>query len=239
MFRTSSIFSRTTKFTFVASCTSPSLFPPTVYRSSNPLKHQNLLTCVLADFAYFDPTIVETYGYSQIGTQLHSVPPTVAAFGLSILLATISDLSRHSFLFALSSIRIAIAGVVVFLKTHHNKHLEHGALFLVAMGTLSAMPMVICWFNMHLRGHNARGVGTAWQLGFGKMGGIMSTFSFLAKDVPLYKTGNRILLGLLCLAALSSILYLIRVWWQNGRREKSSDIVDDDEAWRRQGQLIY
>ena len=156
-----------------------------------------------------------------------------------MLLAVISDLSRHRFLFALSSTCIAIAGMVVLLKTHHDKHLEYGALFLFAMGTFSAMPVVICWFTMDLRGHFARGVGTAWQIGFGNIGGIVSAFTFLPKDAPFYKSGYRILLGFLCLAALSSILYLTSLWWQNGRREKSSGIVDDDEAWQRQKQLMY
>lgn len=72
-------------------------------------------------------------------------------FGFSIPLIVFSDLSRYRFLFALSSICIAIAGVVVLLKTHHNEHLEYGVLFLVAMGALSAMPVVICWFTMNSR----------------------------------------------------------------------------------------
>ena len=84
-----------------------------------------------------------------------------------------------------------------------------------------------------------RGVSTAWQIGFGNIGGMISTFSFLAKDAPFYKSGYCILLEFLCLAALSSILYLTSLWWQNGRREKSLDIVDDDEAWQPQEQLMY
>ena len=92
---------------------------------------------------------------------------------------------------------------------------------------------------MNLRGHNARGVGTAWQIGFGNIGGIIATFAFLTKDAPSYNFGYRMLLGFLCLAALSSILYLTSLWWQNGRLEKSSDIDDDDEAWQRREQLMY
>ena len=194
---------------------------------------------MLTAYAYFAPTIIQTYGYSQLETQLHSVPPAVAACGFSILLAVVSDLTRHRFLFALSPICIAIAGVAVLVTTHHNKYLEYGALFLVAMGLSSATPVVVCWFTMNLRGHKARGVGTAWQIGFGNIGGIISAYAFLTKDAPLYKSGYRILLGFLCLAALSSILYLASLWWQNGRPEKSSDVVDDDEAWQRRGQLMY
>ena len=72
---------------------------------------------------------------------------------------------------------------------------------------------------MNLRGHYARGVGTAWQIGFGNIGGIISTYAFLMKDAPRYERGYAILLGFLCLAALSCVLYLASLW----RRENSPD----------------
>ncbi|CAD6586114.1 MAG: hypothetical protein ASARMPREDX12_002272 [Alectoria sarmentosa] len=174
---------------------------------------------LVTGYAYFAPTVIETYGYGQIQTQLHSVAPSAAAFVFSILVAILSDLTHHRFLFAFTPICIAIAGVAVLLTVHDNKHLEYGALFLVTMGTFSAMPVVICWFTMNLRGHYARGVGTAWQIGFGNIGGIISTYAFLMKDAPRYERGYAILLGFLCLAALSCVLYLASLW----RRENSPD----------------
>ena len=32
------------------------------------------------------------------------------------------------------------------------------------MGTYTAMPIVVCWFNMNLGGHHRRSVGSAWQV---------------------------------------------------------------------------
>lgn len=134
-------------------------------------------------------------------------------------------------MFAFTPICIAIAGVAVLLKVHHNKNLEYGALFLVAMGTFPAMQVVICWFTMNLKGHHARGVGTAWQIGFGNIGGIISTFAFLMKDAPRYERGYAMLLGFLCLATLSSILYLASLWWENARDHKAGDGVDRVGPW--------
>ncbi|MCJ1452406.1 hypothetical protein MMC28_002749 [Mycoblastus sanguinarius] len=173
-------------------------------------------------FAYFAPTVIQTYKYKPIETQLHSVPPSAAAFAFSLLIAYLSDRTRHRFLFALFPICIAIAGVGILLHVHHDTHTEYAALFLVAMGTYSAMPIVICWVTMNLSGHRARGVGTAWVIGFGNIGGIVATFSFLAKDAPHYKTGYSILMAFLCLAAVSSAAYFGLVRWQNRTEEEKA-----------------
>lgn len=101
-------------------------------------------------YAYFAPTIIKTYGYSAIGTQLHSVPPWVCAFGFSMLVAFFSDWTRHRFLFAMVPIFIAIAGFAILMVVHNNHHVEYAALFLITSGTYSAMPIIVCWFTMNL-----------------------------------------------------------------------------------------
>ena len=142
-------------------------------------------------------------------------------------------------MFVFIPICIATAGVAVLLQIHDNTPLQYGALFLVAMGIFSAMPAVICWFTMNLRGYHARGVGTAWQIGFGNIGGIISTFAFLAKDAPRYERGFAILLGFLCLAALSSVLYLASVRWENHRHRKNGVGVSEDDQMDSQKRLMF
>ena len=44
-------------------------------------------------------------------------------------------------------VAISFSGLVILLKVHDNVHLQYGALFLVAMGTFSAMPIVLCWYS--------------------------------------------------------------------------------------------
>jgi predicted MFS family arabinose efflux permease len=122
-------------------------------------------------YAYFAPTIIKTYGYSNIGTQLHSVPPWAAAFGFSMLVAVLSDRMRHRFLFAMVPIFIAIAGFAILMTVHHDNHTEYAALFLITSGTYSAMPVIVCWFNCNLGGHHRRAVGSGFQIGAGNIGG--------------------------------------------------------------------
>ena len=176
-------------------------------------------------YAYFAPGIIQSYGYSPIQTQLHSVPPWAAAFGFSMLVAFFSDKLRHRFLFTIIPICISIAGFAILITTHYNHHLEYGALFLITSGTYSAMPIIVCWFTMNLGGHHRRAVGAGWQIGFGNIGGIIATYSFLKADkVHFYHKGYSICLGFICLSAASCVAYFVACTMQNKRKEKTNDV---------------
>lgn len=129
-------------------------------------------------YAYFAPTIIQGYGFDPIQTQLRSVPPWASAFAFSMLVAYLSDRVRHRFIFTVAPVCIAIAGFAILLNVHHNVDTMYAALFLICMGTYSAMPVIVCWFNMNLGGHHRRAIGTAWQIG------MSFSFSLLPPDVP-------------------------------------------------------
>jgi hypothetical protein len=104
-----------------------------------------------------------------IKTQLYSVAPWAAAFGFSMLIATLSDKFRHRYIFAMIPMLIAMGGFGILLNVHGvaHRHVQYGALFMVTGGCYSSMAVVVCWYAMNLSGHRRRGVGTAWQIGFG------------------------------------------------------------------------
>jgi MFS family permease len=84
-------------------------------------------------YAYFSPTIIQSYGYSPIQTQLHSVPPWAAAFGFSMLVAYFSDKLKHRFAFTIFPICVCISGFAILLAVHNNRTVQYAALFLVSM----------------------------------------------------------------------------------------------------------
>ncbi|MCJ1377293.1 hypothetical protein MMC17_000387 [Xylographa soralifera] len=172
-------------------------------------------------YAFFAPGIIKTYGYSTIQTQLHSVPPWATAFGFAMLVAFFSDTLKHRFIFTLLPICVSITGFAILLTVHTNHNLEYAALFLVTSGTYGAMPVVVCWFTQNLGGHHRRAVGTAWQIGFGNIGGIIATYAFLSSDAPLYRTGYAICIGFVCLSAASCVTYFVSVWMQNRSRDRA------------------
>ncbi|KAM5444684.1 High-affinity nicotinic acid transporter [Microsporum ferrugineum] len=172
-------------------------------------------------YAYFAPTIIKNYGYGPIETQLYSIPPWAVAFVFAMLMAYVSDRIGHRASFATLPIALAIAGFSMLLTIHgkENRHAQYGALFLITCGTYSAMPIIICWYAMNLSGHKRRAIGTGWQIGFGNIGGIIATYSFLEKDAPQYKPGHSISIAFLCVAVLSSCLYLVLVLNRNKKRD--------------------
>ncbi|KAF7166974.1 hypothetical protein CNMCM5623_000462 [Aspergillus felis] len=172
-------------------------------------------------YAYFAPSIIKTYGHDVIQTQLYSIPPWAAAFGTSMLIAFLSDKLRHRFTFAIIPMLIAMAGFGILLNVHDHHKVQYGALFLVASGCYSAMPMLICWFTMNLGGHRRRSVGTGWQHGLGNIGGIISTYSFLAKGAPRYRNGYIISLSFLCFSAVMAIVYLLAALYDNKKRDRT------------------
>lgn len=63
---------------------------------------------------------------------------------------------------AIFCICVSIVGFGILISVHDRTHLQYGALFLVTCGTYSAMPLVVCWFNMNLGGHHRRAVGSTF-----------------------------------------------------------------------------
>jgi MFS family permease len=185
-------------------------------------------------YAYFAPGIIRTYGYGPIQTQLHSVPPWAAAFGFSMIVAYFSDKLRHRFAFAVFAILVAIAGFSILIAVHDNTKVQYAALFLVAMGAYTAMPIIVCWFNMNLGGHHRRSVGSAWQVGFGNIGGIIATFAFLKKDAPKFIPGYSISIAFTCLSIIACIVYGIGCWKANKDRDaqvgNEQGLTEDEKA---------
>ncbi|CAL5872171.1 uncharacterized protein PFLUO_LOCUS6429 [Penicillium psychrofluorescens] len=175
-------------------------------------------------YAYFAPQIIEGYGYSAVKTQLYSIPPWAVAFGFSLMIAFASDRLKHRFAFTLFPIAVAIVGFAMLLNIHgvSNTHAEYAALFLVTSGCYSAMPVIVCWFAMNLGGHHRRSVGTAWQIGFGNIGGIIAAYSFQTQDAPQYRPGFIICISFICLSAASCVVYLVALRFENRKRDKAA-----------------
>ncbi|KAK0623274.1 major facilitator superfamily domain-containing protein [Immersiella caudata] len=188
-------------------------------------------------YAFFSPTILLTYRYTPIETQLRSVPPYAAAFGFSMLVAVVSDRIRHRVTFVVVGMFISIAGLAMLFNIHNKIDTQYGALFLVAGGLYAAMPVAVCWFNMNLLGHHRRSIGVAWQIGFGNIGAIISTYSFLREDAPLFKKGYIICFSFLCLGLVSTGAYATALWWENRKRDKMERVEVTEEERKELGDL--
>lgn len=185
-------------------------------------------------YAYFANAIISSFQYSPVSTQLHSIPPWVVAFGLSMIFAVFSDWLKHRFIFIMVSGLIAVAGFAILLGVHDNIHARYAALFLVAAGEYTAMPLIVCWTNMNFSGHYRKAVGTAWQVGFGNIGGIIATFSFLKVDAPFYTKGLALGLAFTLFALGTSAVYLAGLMRENKRKLSGRDDAKWDQLTQRE-----
>ena len=76
---------------------------------------------------------------------------------------------------------MAIVGLAMILGATHSPKVRYAGCFLTASGLYTAMPMVVCWAALNNGSHIRKSVGTAWQIGFGNIGGIIATFIFWPK----------------------------------------------------------
>lgn len=180
-------------------------------------------------YAYFATEIVKSLGHSPLQTQFRSVPPWVAAFGFSMAMAVVSDKIRHKFALTVASGVICIVGFIVILTETENTSVRYGALFMIASGAYTAMPLIVCWTNLNFGGTHRRSVATAYQVAFGNIGGIIATFSYMKADAPLYKKGLAIGVGFTALSMIACCIYMYGVYRDN-QKKRTQEYVDNFNA---------
>ena len=88
-----------------------------------------------------------------------------------------------------------------------------------------------------MAGHLRRSVGTGWQIGFGNLGGIIATFTFLSSTSS-FNTGYAVCIGFICLSFLANVVYFTGLVLENRRRDNSNEgatILEDEK--QRMGDL--
>jgi peptidoglycan/LPS O-acetylase OafA/YrhL len=155
-----------------------------------------------------------------------------------MIIAFFSDRMRQRFAFTMIPMAIAIAGfaMLITITSKAQTDAQYGALFLVTSGCYAAMPVIVCWFAMNLGGHHRRSVGTAWQIGFGNIGGIIATWSFVEKNGKTdYRTGYIISLSFVCFSVAACVAYLIAIVYENKKRDRAAvdpaSIAEEDEEY--------
>lgn len=167
--------------------------------------------------AYFIPSIVATYRYSPIRSQLFSVPPWAVTIVFALLIAYLSDKFQNRSAFIVIGLCLAVTGNVVLLSVHDSQKVQYAGLILYTMGIFSAVPVIVCWFAMNLHGHKNRAVGGAWQIAVGNIAGIVAIFAFPSRDAPRYVRGYSLGLGCMGLTALMGGAYFVGCLVENRR----------------------
>ncbi|RMZ67692.1 tartrate transporter [Pyrenophora seminiperda CCB06] len=139
-------------------------------------------------FAYFLPVILLGMGYSPGAANALSAPPSLAAMFVAFFFAWLGDKYRLRAPVIATQCLITITGLIIVAYSTNNGARYFGT-FLGVAGCQGNVPAVLAYQSNNIRGQSKRSVGSALQIGFGAIGGILASTTFKQKEAPHYRTG--------------------------------------------------
>ncbi|KAK3111831.1 hypothetical protein LTR53_012521 [Teratosphaeriaceae sp. CCFEE 6253] len=180
--------------------------------------------------SFFTPTILVELGYKAEKAQVRSIPIFLVAACVCGATAWFSDRLRHRYAFAITGICIATIGYVVLLcQASVPANGRYAAVFLIVSGGYMCQPITLGWINNTMGGHYKRSISSAFQVGFGDMGGIVASNNFITGQAPRYPVGYGVSLALIRVTALSCTGLLVGLMKENRKRERG------ERDWRLDG----
>ncbi|MBW0479250.1 hypothetical protein O181_018965 [Austropuccinia psidii MF-1] len=148
---------------------------------------------IVGGLLYFQPTIINSLGYSAILSQLLSVPPFAFSFVFMLGTALFSDRFRARGVTACFCALISLTGFLIFyLADPHQRSLKYASLFLSISGSYSAIPALYAWQSNNSEGHYRRAAAIALGFIAANSGGILATWIFPQSEKPRYRTGTSV-----------------------------------------------
>ena len=161
--------------------------------------------------AYFAPVIIYGMGYDAGVANALSAPPVVFAVIIALIVSWLADRYHKRWPAITFNCCIGITGLMMTAYSA-NDMVRYGGLFLGQAGCQGNIPTVLAYQSNNIRMQSKRAVGSALQIGFGAVGGIIGSTVFFESESPNYPTGLWITTGLqmFILAACGSMsIYFI------------------------------
>lgn len=127
-------------------------------------------------------------GYTAGVANLLSAPPVVFAVVSALAFAWLGDKYHvRGPVIAAQSV-IVIIGLMI-TAYHPNDGVRYFGIFLGIAGCQGNVPAVLAYQSNNIRMQSKRSVGSALQIGFGAIGGIIASTAFLQREAPYYRSG--------------------------------------------------
>ncbi|CAG9982866.1 unnamed protein product [Clonostachys byssicola] len=178
-----------------------------------------LAVCVTAySISVFTPTILQTFGWSSMKSNLLSAPIRIASGIVSVIMGWISDKLKRRGYFCVGGFSFSILGLFLVMLIRDG-NVRYAGLYISAIGIYICQPLVIAWCTNQVVGNVKRGTLTAFAVSCGQIGGIISALVFPSNDGPQYIPGVSV-----CIAfQVTGIIAAINMWvccaWENRKRE--------------------
>jgi MFS family permease len=164
------------------------------------------------------PTILNDLGWTNTKAQLYSVPPYVCACLVAVGVAWLSDKTRQRGIYLAAFMLLSISGFAI-LRWGRDPNLRYGGVFLVTLGAFPGGPGFLSWGVNNCAGPALRAVSTAYIVTLGTAGGIVATWTYVAKDAPRYETGHTLNLAGQTGVLILSLFGIAYCRWENRQRD--------------------
>ncbi len=180
--------------------------------------------------SFFLPTVLTDFGWKSTDAQFHTIPVYMVAVVLTLGLSWASDALKHRYAFIMCCFALAVVGYGMILNQEHlSRGAKYAACFLIAGGGFAGGPLCIVLLSNNLSGHWKRAVGSAVQVSFGGIAGLMGSLIFMEREKPLYRTGYSVGLAMVCVAGLAATTMVVGMWLENRKRDRGER--DERLAW--------
>ncbi|OAG40778.1 hypothetical protein AYO21_05076 [Fonsecaea monophora] len=167
-------------------------------------------------FAYFMPVIIQGMGYTAGVANLLSAPPVVAAVISALTFAWVGDKYHRRAPVILAQALIVLIGLMI-TAYHGSDGVRYFGIFLGVAGCQGNVPAILAYQSNNIRMQSKRSVGSALQIGFGAIGGILASTTFLQKEAPTYRSGLWTTAGLQLFIICSVCCTSVYFWKKNGQ----------------------
>jgi len=152
-------------------------------------------------------------GYTAGVANLLSAPPVVFAVISAFGFAWIGDKYHLRAPIIAAQSTICLIGLML-TAYHKNNAVRYFGIFLGQAGCQGNIPAILAYQSNNIRLQSKRSVGSALQIGFGAIGGIIASTSFREKDAPRYVNGLWTTAGLqlfiICACACTSLYFITK-----------------------------
>ncbi|KAB8278327.1 major facilitator superfamily domain-containing protein [Aspergillus minisclerotigenes] len=174
-------------------------------------------TTVTYAIAYFLPIILERgMGFSTAAAQCLIAPPYVFAGIVMYASAWIGDKYRLRGAIVVFNALLCIIGLPIMGFAKGNAARYVGVFFAVA-GANSNIPACMAYQANNVRGQWTRAFSSATLVGFGGIGGIVSSLVFRSQDAPGYRPGMWTTIA--CNLLMLVIVAAMSLWFRRSNRE--------------------
>ena len=127
-------------------------------------------------------------GYTAGVANLLSAPPVFFAVFSAFSFAWLADKYHLRFPVIAAQAVICIIGLTI-TAYHPSNAVRYFGIFLGNAGCQGNVPAVLAYQSNNIRNQSKRAVGSALQVGFGTIGGILASTTFREQDAPKYLPG--------------------------------------------------